>query len=95
MLIQLDDNYRIEADSYNFVLRYESKDGKEYKAKNGEVKKGTSKDEWFFPNISMLLKRYVDLTMNDDDAKDIKDLLIRIEETKQTIEKFFNNGTRL
>lgn len=96
MNIQLDKNYRIESDSLNLILRYEAEGGKEYVDKKGEVKRGISRDEWYFPNIELLLKKYLTLTLNDDNANDVKDLLSIIEQTKKTIEKFFKEyGTRV
>ena len=74
-IMELDKNYRIESDTYNFTLIYESKSFDEKKRK--EV---TSKDEWYYPDLKLALNKYVNQSLKPcQDALSILDKLNEIE----------------
>jgi Sec7-like guanine-nucleotide exchange factor len=76
--MKLDENYRIETDTNNFTLVYESK-------KFDEVKKKefTSKDEWHYPELKYALIKYLNQSLKP--CKSIKDVLSKISELEQLI----------
>lgn len=81
-MIQLDENYLIETDSYNWTLRFESV---RMELKDGKEKQIKSKDEWHYPNIKLCLKKYLDESLKD--CPSIEDVLIRIGELEKKIDK--------
>ena len=54
-MIQLNEFYRIETDKNNFILKYEKPTGN-INDKTG--KEEISKDEWYYPKLSMALDRF-------------------------------------
>lgn len=76
--MKLDENYRIETDTNNFTLVYESKTFDEKKKK--EV---TSKDEWHYPDLKTALIKYVNQCLKP--CESIKEVLIRISELEKSL----------
>ena len=73
--MQLDKNYRIESDTYNFTLIYESK-----RTGIDSSKVITSKDEWYYPDFKSALNKYVNQSLKPcQDALSILDKLNEIE----------------
>lgn len=84
MVIQLDDEYSVVSDKYNYVLKYKHT----YMGvdKDNNPKKITSKDEWNFPKLSQALSVYLDCSLKS--ANSIQELykeLLRVENIITTI----------
>lgn len=82
-IIKIDDNYTIEKeDSFNFILRY-----KENKVvvKSGEEKSVLSENNYYYPNMSGCLKKYLDITQSN--SKDIKDCILITEQCYDKLSK--------
>jgi hypothetical protein len=73
--MELDKNYRIESDTYNFTLIYESKSFDEKKQK--EV---ISKVEWYYPDLKSALNKYLNQSLKpSQNALSVLDKLNQIE----------------
>lgn len=79
-MIQIDENYQLQNDSNNWILRYEKEMIKE---KTG--KPYTSKDEWYFPTISQALKKYIDQSLKNHSGVD--GIMLAIQELELKIDK--------
>ena len=83
-MIKLDNEYWIEMDAYNWILKYESE---EYaKEVMGDLKMVTTKDEWYYPTLRMCLKSYCDKTLKE--CSSIEKVIERIDDLNDKIEKF-------
>lgn len=76
--MKLDENYRIETDTYNFTLVYESKAFDEVKKK--EV---ISKDEWHYPELKYALTKYMNQSLKS--CTSIQEVLYKINEVELLI----------
>lgn len=76
--MKLDENYRIEHDSNNIILKYEKENG--INEKTGKMQ--YSRDEWYFPKMSQALDKYVNQAMKVPD--NVQEL---IQEVKKLDEK--------
>lgn len=81
-MIIIDENYRIENDVNNFILRYEKRDGT-INAKTG--KEITSTDEWYFSNIKLALTKYLNESLKTSDS--ITEVLDEIKRVETLISK--------
>jgi hypothetical protein len=81
--IKIDDNYYIDReDSYNFILRYREN---KVITKGGEEKEVLSENNYYYPNVSGCLKKYLDITQTN--AKDVKDCIQVTQECYEKISK--------
>jgi hypothetical protein len=80
-MIRLNENYTVTSDSNNWMLNYE----KTYTNEKG--KEVTSRDTWYFPRLSDLLKNYLDLRLKDQGTAN--DILIAISKVERDIENSF------
>ena len=76
--MKLDENYRIEADTHNWVLHYEEK------KVNKDSKAYTAKDHWYFPTIQTCFKKWCDETLKD--SKSIEDLKSKMDALNKKID---------
>jgi hypothetical protein len=87
LVIKLDENYRIECDTYNYHLKY-SKVG-EINEKTG--KPSVSNDEWYFPRLSQALNRYFNQAMKSAaDIEELKEEISRVEKIISGIKNIKN-----
>jgi len=78
-MITLDENYRIEFDANNFILKYEKE---KTIIKDGEEKKIKSSDEWYYPRLENALYKYVDQASKvSKNASELLESLGRINAT--------------
>lgn len=77
--MKIDENYSLETDSNNWILKFKSN---EKTHENG--KKYYSFDEWYFPSLSDALKKYVDQTSKV--AESIDELILLIKKSNKIIE---------
>lgn len=79
--MQLDENYSLEMDTYNFTLKYKNVyfDDK----KNKEV---TSIDEWHFPNLNGALNKYMNECFKP--LQEVKDLFNELKRVENLINQF-------
>lgn len=77
-MIQLDDQYRIDADSYNFILQ------KQQFSKKG--KKTTWAVIGYYPNIEFLLKAYCKAKLLATPSQDVKELLTALSGLYDAVE---------
>ena len=75
----IDDNYEIIKDGDCIILRYESKVLSQL-----TNKMITSKDTWYFPNVKLALKKY--LNQKVDASDEISNILEAIEKVEEKID---------
>ena len=81
--MKIDDNYTIDReDSFNFILRYREN---RVITKGGEEKEVLSENNYYYPNVSGCLKKYLDIVQNN--AKDVKDCIRVTEECYDKLSK--------
>ena len=80
-MLRLDDNYSLDFDSYNVMLRYENKAVKEIK---GELKEVTQKYQWYYPNVKQALKRYIQVSLNPVDS--LEEIINRMDKLEKVID---------
>lgn len=64
-MIRIDDNYYIETDSYNVILRYENQVEKVYK---GELRAVNQSDKWYYTTIPQALKAYLNKSLKESSS---------------------------
>jgi len=79
-MIKLDQYYALTADANNWTLNYARE--KEI-IKDGVTKTVTERDTFYYPLITMALRKYLDESVKD--CSDIKEVLSKIEEVHNTI----------
>ena len=97
-MIKIDKNYTVEVNStHGFNLNYESDPyNKEVNTKGGkEIKKVTTKDQWFFPDLSMILKKYYVLSLEAEPDKELLETALRIEKNINEFSKVFAKKGRV
>ena len=87
--IKLNENYRIEKDSYSWVLIFNEKRQKKSKD-SGEMVDYIFEDFWYYPCIKQLLNRFIQLNLKESESiQDLSDkmdiLTSKVEELKNTI----------
>ena len=78
-IFKIDDEYFIDANGYNWILRYK----KERVGEDGETIK--ERHNYYFHKISLALKYYMDLKLKGFDTAE--DFLSRIENVEDVISK--------
>jgi hypothetical protein len=88
-LIRIDEHYTIDSsDKHNNTLRYKGDLVTQTVA--GTVRSYHPKDSWFYPNVKMALKAY--LQRCEREATSIEDLVRRIELAEENVERFCNEN---
>jgi len=82
-MARLDENYTLEQDSYNWILRYKSE---RTEHKNGVDKVITSTDESYHGTINFALKKYAD-SVKKQNNKSVEKLI----EATERLEKMLTN----
>lgn len=86
--MKIDDNFRIERDDMNVTLvrKVEKIRTSDRKGSNGWSKgdKYEVEDHFYYPNIKMALKRYLDFKVGE--ASKVEDILSKIEEAEENID---------
>ena len=91
--MRLDENYTIERDTYNFILKYE---GESYQKEiQGGMKTFTPKEENYYPNMLSALKSYMDKTSNINGAENVQQVIDKLEEIYSRIEKLLKDEKTL
>jgi len=81
-MILLDNNFRLEPDDNNWVLKYEKKTDRV--TKKGEPI--TIKDRWYLSTLSQALKVYVsEATKAATNIEELREILTRIEKRLEII----------
>ena len=91
-MISLDKNYKVETDStHGFKLLFESEPFKKEVIIKGEkvLKLLTTKDIWYYPKLSQVLKKYFSLCINNNLSEDILVKVIKIEGVIEQFSKTF------
>jgi len=82
MDIDLNNGYSITTDSYNWVLKYA---GEPYrKTHRGKEREVIPTDEWYFPNVSLCLKKYIDQSLKS--CGSIEEILSKLEILNEEID---------
>lgn len=85
MLLQLDDEYRVVNDKYNYILeRYEDIIDRKTKQPIGKDWKQLG---FFGTNLSPAIKKYVNEKIKDSDTLNVSELLERLNELNRHIDK--------
>jgi len=89
--IQLNKNYRIEKDTYYWVLIFNEPRQKKNK-KTGKIEDFIYEDKWYYPCIKMLLNKFIELDLKESESiQELSDkmgsLSAKVEELKNTIFK--------
>lgn len=85
--MKLDENYRIETNKFQYTLIKEEGTGNI----NGKTGKETiSTDSWYFPTLSLALKKYVNESLKE--SQSIKEVLEKIDQLNNKIEGIINEG---
>ena len=82
--IKIDDNFLIEVDVNNWTLKYQ--DVGEYNEKTGKNK--IVSDHWYFPNLKLCLKKYLDQSLRHNDS--INSILESIDKLEKNIDEQIN-----
>jgi len=89
MQLYLDENFHIETDSNNFILKFSNTYiGKD--KKTNKDKEITSKDEWYFPKLSQALETYFNESLKRSDSELITDLYIEVKRVEALIKTIKN-----
>ncbi len=83
-VVELDENYSIHTDSMCTTLKYEVEHDTLIK---GKVKRVTSKDEWYYPDIKFALKSYLQKSLRHVDG--IEGLVNQVSKVEQLIDSKF------
>ena len=78
--MKLDENYELEGDKYNWVLKYES--DLQINKKTGEQYRAV--DHWHFPNVRQALEKYMNEAIKP--SRTVEDLLVALQEISKQIE---------
>jgi hypothetical protein len=81
-MIKIDDEYSLTHEPESWVLHYESMPFT--KSLMGKVTECRNRDQWYYPNIKMALKRYMDQCLKDCD--NVSAILNRIDEIEVKID---------
>ena len=79
-MIKLDNNFSIETDSNNFVLKFEKETGEIHSKTGNPI---ISKNQWFYGNLKGCLIKYSNESLKD--CQDIKEVLSRLDEIEALI----------
>ena len=81
-MILLDNNFRLEPDDNNWVLKYEKKTDR-FTAKGEPI---TIKDRWYLSTLSQALKVYVsEATKVATNVEELREILTRIEKRLEMV----------
>lgn len=89
--IQLNEKFRIEKDTYSWVLIFSEE--RERENKDTKVKEPfIFEDKWYYPDLKQLLKKYIDLDLKSANSIDelinkLDNINTKIDELKNTIFK--------
>ena len=83
-MIHIDKNFHIVADTYQWILKYESDPVTIVNPETKEERTGTRTDKWFFPTLEMCLNKYLDVVSKG--AESVSELLSLINDAKTSIE---------
>lgn len=84
--MKLDENYTLDSDKYNWILRREST---REEMVDGEAKTVTSKDNWYYPTLSDALKKYCDQVLKT--SLDIADIMVKMAFLNARIDNLIKN----
>jgi hypothetical protein len=87
---QLDENYFLESDSFHgLTLVFEETRMKKKKDGSGE-EEFLYTDKWYYPRISMVLHKYLELvTKETKSVEELKDVIIRVEKKIDSIKELW------
>jgi hypothetical protein len=85
--MRIDDNYRIDTDGAGTILIFEETRQRE---KDGKMVDFVYTDQWFYLNVEQALRKYLDLRI--EQCSDVKEILEKIEETREFITKLYKNN---
>ena len=79
-MIKLDENYRIEFDANNFILKYEEE---KTVLKKGKEESVTSTDHWYYHRLDLALTKYVNQSIKV--SKTAEELLYAIKQINEVV----------
>jgi hypothetical protein len=85
--IILDNEFTLETDGRQWILRYNAKRIESVEGKDKEV---TSSGEWYCGNIAKSLRLYLEKSLKKTSAGSIKELLEKIKAAENRIEQLFS-----
>lgn len=85
-MIRLDENFTIEGEKYNWILKFEENRTRE--DKNGKEVSYVSRDTWYYPKVSQALRRYKEEALKISDS--VEELLQKVENLETVITETCN-----
>jgi hypothetical protein len=87
---QLDENYFLESDGFHgLTLVFEETRMKKKKDGSGE-EEFLYTDKWYYPRISMVLQKYLELvTKETKSVEELKDVILRVEKKIDSIKELW------
>jgi hypothetical protein len=87
---QLDENYFLESDGFHgLTLVFEETRMKKKKDGSGE-EEFLYTDKWYYPRISMVLQKYLELVTKDTKSiEELKEVVLRVEQKIDSIKELW------
>lgn len=90
MKIQIEDNLYLESDSMQFILKEYNSKVVEDKENGSEKVVETIKNHGYFPSVQAALDKFLKMKIMDSTAKDLKELIYDVKQTREYIKKQIN-----
>lgn len=85
-MIKLDDNFTIEKDNYNFMLRYESDVREVYSPHHKKIVEASTKETTYHGTLKQALKSYVNKTLMVKEHTTLEGVLEEIKKLEYKID---------
>lgn len=87
-MIKLNENYRIEKDTYSWVLVFTEERERKNK-KTNELENFEFKEQWYYPDVKQALTKFIDLTCRESETiqeliesmQKVNDIVIELKNT--------------
>lgn len=89
MKVHIQDNYYLESDSMQFMIKEYSNKIIEDKESGGEKVVETIKNHGYFPDIKAALNKFLKLKIQNSTAQDLKELIAEIKAIREFLEEQF------
>lgn len=90
MKVQIQDNYYLESDSMQFMIKEYSSKVVEDKESGGEKVIESVKNHGYFPDIKAALNKFLKLKIMNSTAQDLKELIAEIRAIREFLENQFD-----
>jgi len=85
--IILNENYRIEKDSYSWVLIF-NEEREKLNKKTNEKEQFTFEEKWYYPDLKQLLVKVIDLELKS--AINVEEMLAKLDELHSFVSSLKN-----